>query len=56
MTAGAQNCCIPALPAGIHPDFHGARFPGPGLRTQAGGWLRDTTQSRKHEPITQPAR
>jgi hypothetical protein len=57
MTAGAQICCIPAEPPQSTPGFDGGPFrrDRPAVPVQAGGWLRDTTQSRRQEPITQAA-
>jgi hypothetical protein len=58
MTADAQIRCI--LPLTVEPTGISTGDPEPERGrsgpVQAGGWLRETTQSRRQEPITQAAR
>ena len=64
MTAVAQFCCIPAARWGFR-TIEGAgqqpvtmmavKLAGP-CCGQAGGALRETTQSRNHDPTAQPQR
>jgi hypothetical protein len=65
MTVEAQFCCNSAAQmsfpgtkgtGGVAGWRLGLRHDLPLHRYQAAGWLRETTQSRSHEPTAQPQR